>query len=60
MEKFHNAVKKIIEEEPIKGQNLKLLGFGAEKMVFEIPGSKEKKSPSTSATTIIVSIGFGR
>ena len=42
MEKFSNVVKEIIKKEPFKDQNLKFLGIGAEKMVFEIPGSKEK------------------
>ena len=42
MEKFSNTVKGIINEGPFKDQNLKFLGVGAEKMVFEIPGSKDK------------------
>ena len=42
MEKFRNIVNQIIEGGPLKSQNLKFLGIGAEKMVFEIPGSKEK------------------
>lgn len=42
MEKFRQSVQETIDSEPFKSSDLKLLGIGAEKMVFETPGSTKK------------------
>jgi len=42
MEKMRQTVEQIIGEEPFKDQNLKLIGMGADKIVFETPGSTKK------------------
>jgi hypothetical protein len=41
-EKFEGIVQEAIGSEPLKGFGLKLLGIGADKMVFETPGSDRK------------------
>ncbi|MCX6716923.1 MAG: hypothetical protein NTV72_03290 [Candidatus Taylorbacteria bacterium] len=40
--KFEGIIQEAIESEPLKGFELKLLGIGADKMVFETPGSDRK------------------
>lgn len=42
MENFKQSVQETIDSEPFKSSDLKLLGIGAEKMVFETPGSTKK------------------
>lgn len=42
MENFKNTVKEILESEPINESGIKLIDIGAEKMVFETPGSERK------------------
>lgn len=41
-EKFGNIIQNTIENDPLKELGLKLLGTGADKMVFETPGSDRK------------------
>ncbi len=42
MEKFRQNIQETIDSEPFKSADLKLLGIGAEKVVFETPGSTKK------------------
>lgn len=42
MENYKNTVKQILESEPIIESGIKLVNIGAEKMVFETPGSDRK------------------
>lgn len=42
MEEFRQKIEGVIETEPIKGLGLKLLGIGAENIVFETPASTRK------------------
>ncbi|MGB8816006.1 MAG: hypothetical protein WCC74_02105 [Minisyncoccia bacterium] len=41
-EELYRATSEAIDSEPLKGLGLKLIGIGAEKIVFETPGSKRK------------------
>jgi hypothetical protein len=41
-EEFVKTVQEAIESEPLKDLNLKLVGVGCEKIVFETPGSQRK------------------